>query len=336
MLINQVMQRLTAGQDLSTAEARAVFDRIFRGELVESELQHLLIALRDKGESVAEILGAAQSMRSHMQALTAPVGAMDIVGTGGDGRNTLNVSTAAAIVVAACGVPVAKHGNRAASSRSGSSDALRELGVNLEPSWAALERCATELGLIFLFAPRHHPAMRHVANVRRAIGTRTIFNVLGPLTNPANVKRHLLGVYDQALLRPLAEVLQALGSESAWLAHGHDGCDEITITAPTDIVAMNQGQIKDFTVSPETAGLPRASLDAIQGGDASVNAEAIRRLLAGERSAYRAIVLLNAAAALVVATKAPDLKQGAQLAASVLDSGAAAAKLAKLCELTNA
>lgn len=334
MIINSILSLVRSGQDLSADECRSVFDQIFRGELAANEIQQFLIALRDKGESVAEILGAAQSMRAHMQAITAPAGAIDIVGTGGDGRNTLNVSTAAAIVVAACGVPVAKHGNRAASSRSGSSDALRELGVNLEPSWDALERCANELGLAFLFAPRHHQAMRHVIEIRRAIGTRTIFNVLGPLTNPANVKRHLLGVYELELLGPLAEVLLALGSDAAWLAHGHDGCDEITITAPTDIVELKARQIGHMTVAPEDAGLQRAPLEAIQGGDAVTNAAAIRRLLAGETNAYRDIVLLNSGAALIVAGKASDLRQGAILAAKAIDSGAAQDKLARLCEAT--
>lgn len=334
MLINEILRQLSSGQDLSADKSRTIFDQIFRGELSASEIQQFLLALRDKGESVAEILGAVQSMRAHMQSITAPAETIDIVGTGGDGRNTLNVSTAAAIVVAACGVPVAKHGNRAASSRSGSSDALRELGVNLEPSWDALERCANDLGLVFLFAPRHHPAMRHVIEVRRAIGTRTIFNVLGPLTNPANVKRHLLGVYELELLGPLAEVLLALGSDTAWLAHGHDGCDEITITAPTDIVELKARQIGHMTVTPEDAGLSRAPLEAIQGGDAAANAAAIRRLLAGEAGAYRDIVLLNAAAALIVAGKANNLRQGATFAAAAIDSGAAQEKLAKLCEIT--
>ena len=334
MTIHSIISLVRSRQDLPADTCRAVFDQIFRGELSSSEIQQFLVALRDKGETVDEISGAAQSMRAHMQSLTAPDGAIDIVGTGGDGRNTLNVSTAAAIVVSACGVPVAKHGNRAASSRSGSSDALRELGVNLEPSWDALQRCANDLGLVFLFAPRHHPAMRHVIEVRRSIGTRTIFNVLGPLTNPANVKRHLLGVYDLELLGPLAEVLLALGSDAAWLAHGHDGCDEITITAPTDIVELKARQIVHMTVTPEEAGLGRASLEAIQGGDAAANAAAIRRLLAGEAGAYRDIVLLNAAAALIVTGKASDLRQGATLAAAAIDSGAAQEKLVKLCEMT--
>jgi anthranilate phosphoribosyltransferase len=260
---------------------------------------------------------------------------VDIVGTGGDGRNTLNISTAAALVVAGCGVPVAKHGNRAATSASGSSDVLAALGVNLEPPLGLVEQCLHEAGICFLFAPRHHPAMRHVAAIRRKLGVRTIFNLLGPLTNPANVKRHLIGVYEAVRLRPMAETLQKLGSETVWLTHGRDGMDELTTTDASSAVSLSNGVLKEFDIVPEQAGLARARAEQLRGGDAAFNAAALKRLLDGEQGPYRDIVLLNAAAALAVAGKAPDLAKGAVLAAQALDSGAARDKLQKLIAWTN-
>ncbi|MDR3424911.1 MAG: anthranilate phosphoribosyltransferase [Alphaproteobacteria bacterium] len=335
MSLAPALHKLRDKQNLTVAETREIFDAIFSGTVPEEHIAAFLLALRGKGETAEEILGAATSMRAKAITIEAPPNAIDIVGTGGDSKGTLNISTATALVVASCGVPVAKHGNRAATSQSGSSDVLAALGVNLEPSLAVLERCLREANLCFLFAPRHHPAMRHVAAIRKKLGVRTIFNLLGPLTNPANVKRHLIGVFSQDWLLPMAKVLQDLGSESAWLTHGQDGMDEITTTAPSDIVAMQGDEIRQFTLFPQDTGITPPTPEQLLGGDASVNAEAIKKLLAGEKTPYRDIVTLNAAAALVVAEKTADIRQGVTLAAENLDSGATCATLHKVIEVTN-
>jgi len=327
--------RIAEGHDLGADEARQAFDAIFKGEVLPEQIAAFLLGLKGKGETADEILGAAQSMRHHMIPIKAPEGAMDIVGTGGDTLSTLNISSAVAFVVAACDVPVAKHGNRAASSRSGSSDVLAALGVNLDASPLLLERCLAEANLCFLFAPKHHPAMKHVADVRRQLKTRTIFNLLGPLTNPANVKRHLIGVYASNWLEPMARVLGQLGSEAVWVTHGHDGMDEITTTAPTDVVEMRKGRIDRFILEPEHVGLTRARIDVLKGGEAEHNATELKRLLQGQRGTYRDIVLLNASAALVVADKAEDLPHGMRRAEQAIDSGAARAVLEKLIAITN-
>jgi anthranilate phosphoribosyltransferase len=330
-----LLPKLRDRQNLSVPEAREVFDLIFSGTVPEEHIAAFLLALHRKGETVEEILGAVQSMRSKAITVSAPDDAIDIVGTGGDAKGTFNISTATALVVAACGVPVAKHGNRAATSKSGSSDVLAALGINLEPPMEALEKCLREANLCFLFAPRHHPAMRHVAAIRKKIGVRTIFNLLGPLTNPANVKRHLIGVFGAEWLKPMAEVLHSLDSTSAWLTHGQDGMDEITTVTRTDVVSLVGNQLKQFTITPEEAGLTLSSPTELQGGDAASNAESIKKLLAAEKSAYRDIVELNAAAALVVAGKAADLRQGTTIAAEALENGAAQDVLRKLIAITN-
>jgi anthranilate phosphoribosyltransferase len=335
MSFEHALRRVKDDQSLSAFEARSAFDEIFEDKVPQEQLATFLLGLCKKGETVDELLGATQSMRAHALTIKAPIGAIDIVGTGGDIHGTLNISTATALVVAACGVPVAKHGNRAVTSRSGSSDVLKALGVNLEPGLGVVERCLSEANLCFLFAPSHHLAMRHVAEVRKKLGVRTIFNLLGPLTNPANVKRHLIGAYELELLGPMAEVLVQLGSESAWLAHGHDGMDEITTTAPTDIVELNEGMIRHFTLTPEDLGFPRVHISELHGGDAEHNATQLRRLLRGLRSPYRDIVLMNASAALVVARKADNLPNALKLAMHVLDTGAAYNTLDKLVQLSN-
>lgn len=317
------------------AESQSAFDCIFEGEVPAEQIGTFLLGLRKKGETVDELLGAVTSMRSKAITIVAPPDAMDIVGTGGDAHGTLNISTAVAFVVAACGVPVAKHGNKAASSLSGSSDVLAALGINLETSMATLERCLAETKICFLFAPRHHPAMRHVAEVRKKLGVRTIFNLLGPLTNPANVKRHLIGVYDLEWLGPMAEVLKSLGSEAAWLTHGHDGMDEITTTTPTDVVELRSGMIQHFTLGPEQVGLMSVLIEELKGGDPTHNAARLKKLLQGQKGPYRDIVLFNASAALVVAGKAPDLRQGIKLAETAIDNGTAQHTLNDLIRLTN-
>jgi anthranilate phosphoribosyltransferase len=271
-----------------------------------------------------------------MLRVNAPADAIDIVGTGGDGSGSYNVSTLASVIVAACGVPVAKHGNRAASSKSGASDALTALGVRIGLPPEGVERCIAQAGIGFMMAPTHHAAMRHVGAARVELGTRTIFNLLGPLSNPAGVKRQVIGVFSSAWLEPMAKVLRNHGSERVWLCHGGDGLDEITTTAPTEIVELRNGEIRTFTIEPEDVGLRRAAPAELKGGDPATNAEALRAVLAGARNGYRDIALLNAAAALVVADRAQNLADGVRRAARAVDEGAAAATLAKLAEVSNA
>jgi len=329
------LEKVEQGKDLSVAEAQAAFDLIFEGGVANGDLSAFLLALCQKGEAVEELKGAVASMKSRMIPVQAPPGAMDIVGTGGDLRHTLNISTAVAFVVAACGIPVAKHGNRAATSMSGSSDMLAALGIHIQPDLGLVERCLAEANMCFLYAPRHHPAMKHVAEVRRQLGVRTIFNLLGPLTNPAGVKRHLIGVFEREWLGPMADVLRSNGGEAAWLACGQDGMDEITTTAPTDIVEMRRGNVRHFVVKPEQMGLRRAHPDDLKGGDALDNANALRRLLDGQTGPYRDIVLMNAGAALVVADKAGSIQHALPIAADAVDSGGARRVLDKLVQLTN-
>jgi anthranilate phosphoribosyltransferase len=323
------------GRPLSAAEAEAAFDVIMSGEATPSQIGGLLMALRVRGETVEEITGAARAMRAKMLPIDAPDGAIDLCGTGGDGTATYNISTASQFVVAALGVPVAKHGNRALSSKSGAADVLAALGVNLDCDMALVERSLREAGTCFMMAPRHHSAMRHVGPTRVELGTRTIFNLLGPLSNPAQVRRQLLGVFSPAWVEPLAHVLKDLGHEKAWVVHGADGMDEISTTGASLVAELKDGQVTTFEVTPEDAGLPRASLADLKGGDGGENAAALRRLLEGEAGPYRDIVVLTSAAALMVADKAQSLEQGATLAAEAIDSGAAKARLDTLVAITN-
>jgi len=295
-----------------------------------------LMALRVRGETVEEITGAATTMRAKMLAIEAPEDAIDICGTGGDGTATYNISTASQFVLAACGLPVAKHGNRALSSKSGAADVLAALGVNLDADMALVKQALLEAGTCFLMAPRHHSAMRHVGPTRVELGTRTIFNLLGPLANPARVKRQLIGVFSADWVEPLAEVLQGLGHERAWVVHGDDGMDEVTTTGPTQVAELKDGMLRRFEITPEEAGLERANIDALRGGDAEENAAALTRLLDGEKGPYRDIVLMGSAAALVMAGKAEALAEGAVMAAAAIDSGGAKEVLAKLVRITNA
>lgn len=314
---------LAATRPLTRAEAEVAFTALFEGTATPAQMGGLLMALRTRGETVDEFAAAAAVMRSKCHAVKAPEGAMDIVGTGGDGKGTLNISTATAIVVAGAGVPVAKHGNRNLSSKSGAADALTEMGLNVMVGPDVVERCLAEAGIGFMMAPMHHPAMRHVGPVRAELGTRTIFNILGPLTNPAGVKRQLTGTFSAHLIRPMAETLLALGSEVAWLVHGSDGTDEMSIAGPTAVAALEGGQIREFSVHPEDAGLPVHPFEAILGGTPSENAVALRALLSGATGAYRDAVLLNSAAALLVAGKVAHLKDGVTLARISIDSGEA-------------
>lgn len=325
-----------AERPLSRSEAETAFTELFNGEATPAQIGGFLMALRTRGETVEEFAAAAAVMRSKCHAVKAPEGAMDIVGTGGDGKGTLNISTATAFVVAGAGVPVAKHGNRNLSSKSGAADALGELGINVMIGADVVEKALQSCGICFMMAPMHHPAMAHVGPARAELGTRTIFNILGPLTNPAGVKRQLTGAFSRDLIRPMAETLGQLGSERAWLVHGSDGTDELTITGVSWIAALNEdGTITEQELHPEEAGLPVHPFEDIIGGTPSENATAFRALLAGEASAYRDAVLLNAAAALHVAGKADTLTTGVALARESIDSGAAAQKVAALAKFTS-
>ena len=327
---------IAADRALSRAEAEVAFDILFEGAATPAQVGGFLMALRTRGETVDEFAAAAFVMRSRCHAVVAPAGAMDIVGTGGDGKGTLNISTATAFVVAGAGVTVAKHGNRNLSSKSGSADALTELGLNIMVGPDVVERCIRQAGIGFMMAPMHHPAMRHVGPIRAELGTRTIFNILGPLTNPAGVKRQLSGAFSAHLIRPMAETLRALGSEVAWLVHGSDGTDELSIAGPSAVAALKKGQITEFDVHPEEAGLPVHPFAAILGGTPAQNGAAFRRLLEGELGAYRDAVLLNSAAALVIADRAASLPEGVEIARESIDSGQAGEKVAALVHLTNA
>ncbi|NKC30408.1 anthranilate phosphoribosyltransferase [Falsiroseomonas selenitidurans] len=328
--MKKILGRLAAGERLAESEAEVAFGMIMAGEATPAQIAGLLMAMRVRGETVAEMTGAVRAMRARMIPVEAPPDAMDIVGTGGDAAGTLNISTAAALVVAGCGVKVAKHGNRALSSRSGAADALSALGIPvMETPLEALPRVLEKAGMVFLMAPRHHAALRHAAGPRMELGTRTIFNLLGPMANPARVTRQMTGVYAPEWLRPMAETLGRLGTQRAWLVHGQ-GLDELTLAGPSQVVELRDGRIHEFAVSPEDAGLPRAPASALKGGDPAENAAALLALLQGAQGAYRDCVLLNAAAALVVAGKVDDIRAGAAKAAAAIDSGAALAVLDRL------
>lgn len=326
--------KVATGDPLSREEARAAFDILMSGEATPSQIGGFLMALRVRGETVEEIAGAVSTMRAKMLPVVAPAGAMDIVGTGGDGLGTYNISTLAALIVAGAGVPVAKHGNRALSSKSGTADALTALGVKLDIPPQSIARCIAEAGIGFMFAQVHHAAMRHVGPSRVELGTRTIFNLLGPLSNPAGAKRQLLGVFSPHWLEPVAEVMRDLGSECVWVVHG-DGMDEITTTGVTKVTALQNGQIRSFELSPEDFGVGRATINELKGGDGEVNARALRAVLGGARNAYRDIALCNAAASLVIAGKAADVLEGMILATQSLDSGNASAVLDRLVAVSN-
>ena len=325
-----------AGQPLGLDDTRRLFDAIFTGKLSEDELVAYLSATADRKPTVDELVGAVTSMRHHMRSLSAPAGAIDLCGTGGDGLGTLNISTAVSFVVAACGVPVAKHGNRSASSRSGAADVLEALGVNIDLAPEVAEKVLAQTGLVFLFAQTYHPAMKHVGAARKQIARRTIFNLLGPLASPARVSRQLVGVFSADWLVPYAQALKALGSTHAFIVHGRDGLDEVSISAATQAAVLDAGILTTREITPEDAGLPRWPLADITGGDAAHNAAAMKRLFDGEAGAYRDIVLLNASAALMVAGRAKDVKEGAGLAAQALDAGAAKARLNALIKATQA
>jgi len=325
-----------AEHPLTADEAAHIFGEILSGLAEDKDIEAFLIALSSRKPAISEFVGAVTAMRAQMKGITAPPLAIDLCGTGGDGLGTLNISTAVSFVVASAGVPVAKHGNRSMSSKSGAADVLEALGVKIDLDPANAERVLRQTGIVFLFAQTHHPAMRHVAAARRAIGKRTIFNLLGPLANPALVKRQLVGVFAEEWLTPYAEALRALGCERAMVVHGRDGLDELTTTDVTYVATLADGVITRSKIAPEDAGLKRASLADLRGGVAAENAKALLALFAGESGAYRDIVLLNAAAALMVAGRASDILSGTEMARHALDNGAARAKLEQLIAVSNA
>ena len=330
-----LVARAAAGDRLGVESARTAFDIMMSGDATPAQMGGFLMALRVRGETVEEITGGAQALRRRALAIEAPPQAIDTCGTGGDAKGTFNISTAAALVTAACGVPVAKHGNRALSSRSGSADLLAALGVDINADMGLVKKCLWEVGIGFLMAPRHHGAMRHVSGTRVELGTRTIFNLLGPLSNPAGAKRQLLGVFAEQWVEPMAQVLKNLGSERVWVVHGFDGLDELSTTGPSFVAELKDGAVNTFEVVPEDAGLELAQAEDLKGGTAEENAAVMRDLLLGETGPIRDIVLYNAAAALIVAGKVDDLKAGVAMAADAVDSGTANYLCGRLVAVSN-
>ena len=330
-----LVARVAAGDRLGVESARTAFNIMMSGDATPAQMGGFLMALRVRGETVEEITGGALAMRRKALSIEAPEGAIDVVGTGGDASGSFNVSTASAIVVAGCGVPVAKHGNRAMSSKCGSADILAALGVNLDADFSLVKKALWDIGICFMLAPRHHGAMRHVAGTRVELGTRTLFNLLGPLSNPAGVKRELLGVFAEEWVEPMAQVLKNLGSERIWVVHGSDGLDELTTTGPSFVAELKDGEVSTFEVTPEDAGLPEAKSEDLKGADPEANARTMRALLDGELGPIRDIVLFNTAAALIVADEVEDLKAGVAMAAEAIDSGRARETCRRLIEISN-
>jgi anthranilate phosphoribosyltransferase len=331
-----LIAKAATGAALTREEAARGFDTMMSGEATPSQMGGLLMALRVRGETVEEITGAVTAMREKMLRVKAPTDAIDVVGTGGDASGSYNISTCAAFIVAGAGVPVAKHGNRALSSRSGAADVLGALGVTIELPPDRVGRCIKEAGIGFMFAPAHHPAMKNVGPTRVELGTRTIFNLLGPLSNPAGVKRQMVGVFSRQWIEPLAQVLKNLGSEAVWVVHGSDGLDEITTSGATYVAALENGAVRTFEITPEEVGLPRVKAEALRGGDARANAQALADVLKGKKSAFRDVAVFNAAAGLIVAGHAKELKAAVALAEKSIDSGEADARLQRLIKVSNA
>ena len=330
-----LIAKVATGASLTREESATAFDRMMSGEATPSQMGGLLMAMRVRGETVDEITGAVTTMRAKMHGVKAPPDAVDVVGTGGDASGSFNISTCAALIVAGAGVPVAKHGNRALSSKSGAADVLGALGVKVELSPEQVGRCIAEAGIGFMFAPAHHPAMKNVGPTRVELGTRTIFNLRGPLSNPASVKRQMIGAFSRQWIKPMAQVLKILGSENVWVVHGSDGLDEITTSGPTSVAELANGKVRTFEITPEDAGLTRSKPEALRGGDAEHNAQALLDVLKGKPGAFRDVAIINAAAALVVAGKAKDLKDGAARAAKSIESGEAEGRLDRLIAVSN-
>src|SRR5690349_16750240 len=328
--LKALIAQVATGAELSRQQSADAFDVMMSGEATPSQMGALLMGLRVRGETIDEITGAVSTMRAKMLRVDAPPNAVDVVGTGGDASGTYNISTLASLIVAGAGVPVAKHGNRALSSKSGAADVLVALGVKIELTPEQVSRCIHEAGIGFMFAPAHHPAMKNVGPTRVELGTRTIFNLLGPLSNPAGVKRQMVGVFSKHWIEPLAQALNNLGSEAAWVVHGSDGLDEITICGRTSVAALENGKVRTFDIAPEDVGLSPCKPDQLRGGDATANAAALLHVLDGEKGPHRDVAVMNAGAALVVAGKVKDLKEGVAVAQQSLDSGEAGKRLERL------
>jgi anthranilate phosphoribosyltransferase len=336
-VIQQTIARVLDGHDLAREEACETMREIMRGDATQAQIAGFLVALRAKGETADEIAGCAEAMREHVLPVQPTrTDLVDTAGTGGDGKSTLNISTAAALVAAAAGAGVAKHGNRAASSQTGSADVLEALGFELELPPERIAKSIDELGFGFMFAQAHHPAMRHAAPVRRELGTRTVFNVLGPLTNPARARAQVVGVYSPALVRPIAEALVQLGATRAFVVHGAGGIDELSPVGPSLVCEVVDGGVRERTVDPAELGIPPCTVEELAGGAPGENAAAIRRVFAGADGGPRNAILLNAAGAIAAAGHADDLREGLELARRALDSGAATARLDELVEFTRA
>ncbi len=333
--LKDLMNKVAAGSTLGREEIVSALDLLMTDDATATQRAAFLMALRVRGETIDEITGAADVLRQRMTPISVPSGAVDIVGTGGDSHGTYNVSTCATFVAAGAGLKVAKHGNRSVSSKSGASDVLAALGVKLDVPLETVAGAVKDIGVGFMWAPMHHPAMKHWGPIRADLGIRTIFNLLGPLANPANVKRQVIGVFDKAWVEPIAVALQKLGSDHAWVVHGSDGMDELTTTGPSFVAELKDGNIQTFEISPEEAGLERASLADLKGGDATVNAAAIRDVLSGTQNAFRDIVVWNTCAALIVGGKAASVAEGVAQAQAAIDSGAAKAALDALVDYTN-
>jgi anthranilate phosphoribosyltransferase len=333
--LRQLIQKVAGGTTLTEDESRSALEQMTDGAATPAQMGAFLMALRVRGETVEEITGAVQMMRARMQRVRVPAGAVDIVGTGGDGHGTYNISTCAALVAAGAGLKIAKHGNRRASSMSGASDVLTHLGVKLEVPFETITRCVEEAGVGFMWAPMHHPALKHWAPVRTELGFRTIFNLLGPIANPAGVKRQVVGVFSWHWVEPIAHVLNNLGAEHVWVVHGHDGLDELTTTGATDVAEVKDGEVRVFEVTPADAGLAPAKLSDLKGGDEQYNAAAIRDVLAGKKTPLRDISLLSAAAAMIVGSKATNLVEGVALGVQSIESGAARRALDRLVAISN-
>jgi anthranilate phosphoribosyltransferase len=330
-----LLGKIAEGTSLSQQEANSAFSYMMSGDATGPQIGAFLMGLRLRGETIDEITGAAEVMRAKATKINAPEESIDTCGTGGDGSHTYNISTASAIVMAACGLSVAKHGNRAVSSKSGSADVLETLGINIEAEHELVEKCIKEIGIGFLMATRHHSAMRHVGPARASLGLRTIYNLIGPLSNPAGTKRQVIGVFDKKWCEPLAKVLGKLGSKHVWVVHGSDGLDELTITGKSYVSEFKDGAVRNFEISPEDAGLPLHDMSELKGGDAEYNAAALRAILNGEENAYLDIVLLNSAAALIVAGKTDNLKEGVRIAKAAIHDGKAAKTLEKWIKMSN-
>lgn len=330
-----LIAKIAAGQTLSQTEAKAAFNTILSGDATPSQMGAFLMGLHLRGETVDELIGGVSVLREKATYITAPENAVDVVGTGGDGHGTLNISTAAAFVTAGAGVPVAKHGNKAASSRSGTADVQAVLGINTECDFDLTQRAVHEAGIGFMVAYRHHGAMRHVGPARVELGIRTIFNLLGVMSNPAAVKRQLIGVYDPRWMRPMAETLKELGSVHIWVMHGSDGLDELTTTGPSKVVEMKNGEFSEFDITPEEFGLKKVSLNDLKGGTPEDNAKALMALLNGEKGPYRDVTLLNAGAAIMIGGKCETVAEGIRIAEQSIDTGKALNAFETLKRISN-